>query len=203
MIRTSANTSSQDTISPSTPEAPHWLGSLGTRSGSLKQLLGVSIWRLELRFVAIWLAETDLTHNCKMPISKSSSISQISQQEKSYWSQQVHPIHSSPVDPSQWPGWWIIMAATWSAHIFLNGSRKLFLELMEPLLCQNQMCQEMLLTLCTLLDPPPRWEHSIMRHTQAQGPMILSHRLSELSPLSGGDTEQHLSGSWNVLSANV
>lgn len=43
-----------------------------------------------------------------------------------------------------------------------------------------------------------------MRHIQAQGPMILSHVLSEIYPLSGGDTEQHhQSGGWNVLGANV
>lgn len=58
-------------------------------------------------------------------------------------------------------------------------------------------------TLYSLGPPPQGGRHSIMRHTQAQRPMLLSHRLSELSPLSGGDTEQHLSGGWNVLSADV
>lgn len=136
-----------------------------------------------------------------MPINKSSSTSQLSEQQKSYSIQLVHHTHSSPVDPSQWPGWRIIMAATWSAHIFLDGSPKLLSELMEPFLCQNHMCQRCCWHSVLSWTPPPRCEafhHEA--HTSSRTNDPIPHAFWNIS----FEWCWHWATPvWNVLSANA
>lgn len=80
------------------------------------------------------------------------------------------------------------MAATRSAHIFSGWKPE------APLRADGTTCARDAADTLYSLGPPQGVRHSIMRHTQAQGPMILSHVLSEISPLNGADTEQHQSG---------
>lgn len=96
------------------------------------------------------------------------------------------------------------MAATRGEHVLLNRSLKLLPELIGPLFCvrsRDALPRDAAGTLNSL-GPPRRQPYSSWGRIQTQGQVMLPHLFSEISPLSS-DTEQHESGSWNVLSANV